>query len=151
MDRKRSILEIVEKNPGIRFNEIMKISKIRNGTLSHYIKKLEEEENIQLERTPRVTRLYPKGISKKDAVVCKYLTKDSHKKMILFLMQNKTATSQEIREFIKKSPSVVSVNLNELFREKIVEKRYDIPAIKYSLKNPQRIEEIFNEYYAKNH
>ena len=149
MDRKRTILEIVEKNPGIRFNEIMKISKIRNGTLSHYIKKLEEEENIQLERTPRVTRLYPKGISKKDAVVCKYLTKDSHRKMILFLMKNETATSQEIREFIKKSSSVVSVNLNELFREKIVEKRYDIPAIKYSLKNPQRIEEIFNEYYTE--
>tara|TARA_B100001540_G_scaffold4588_1_gene4081 strand:+ start:557 stop:1009 length:453 start_codon:yes stop_codon:yes gene_type:complete len=149
MDRKRTILKIVEKNPGIRFNEIMKISKIRNGTLSHYIKKLEEEENIQLERTPRVTRLYPKGISKKDAVVCKYLTKDSHRKMILFLMKNETATSQEIREFIKKSSSVVSVNLNELFREKIVEKRYDIPAIKYSLKNPQRIEEIFNEYYTE--
>ena len=58
MERKEVVLEIIEKNPGIRFNEIMRISNIRNGTLSHYVKKLEEENSIELERTPRVTRLY---------------------------------------------------------------------------------------------
>ena len=60
MDRRETVLEIIEKNPGIRFNEIMRISNIRNGTLSHYVKKLEEEESIELERTPRVTHLYPR-------------------------------------------------------------------------------------------
>ena len=44
MERKEAVLEIIEKNPGIRFNEIMRISNIRNGTLSHYVKKLEEEK-----------------------------------------------------------------------------------------------------------
>ena len=42
LDRREVVLEIIEKNPGIRFNEIMRISNIRNGTLSHYVKKLEE-------------------------------------------------------------------------------------------------------------
>ncbi len=149
MDRKETVLEIVQNNPGIRFNEIMRISNIRNGTLSHYVKKLEDEKNIQLERTPRVTRLYPKGISKKEATICKYLTMSSHKKMILFLMKKKSATSQEIRNFVNKSPSVISVNLNELFREKIVEKKYDIPSNKYSLKDPQEIEGIVREYYPE--
>ena len=149
MDRKETVLEIVQNNPGIRFNEIMRISNIRNGTLSHYVKKLEDEKNIQLERTPRVTRLYPKGISKKEATICKYLTMSSHKKMILFLMKKKSATSQEIRYFVNKSPSVISVNLNELFREKIVEKKYDIPSNKYSLKDPQEIEGIIKEYYPE--
>ena len=102
MDRKETVLEIVQNNPGIRFNEIMRMSNIRNGTLSHYVKKLEDEKNIQLERTPRVTRLYPKGISKKEATICKYLTMSSHKKMILFLMKKKSATSQEIREYVNK-------------------------------------------------
>ena len=74
---------------------------------------------------------------------------DSQKKMILFLLKKKTATSQEIREFIQKSPSVVSVNLNELFREKIIEKKYDIPSNKYSLKNPEQIKGILGEYYPE--
>ena len=64
-DRRETVLEIIEKNPGIRVNEIMRISNIRNGTLSHYVKKLEEEESIELERTPTVTRLYPAGIPEK--------------------------------------------------------------------------------------
>ena len=149
MDKRNTVLEIVNKNPGIRFNEIMRVSNIRNGTLSHYVKKLEDEKSIELERTPRVTRLYPAGISSEEAKICKYLTKPSQKKLIFFLLKKGTATSLEIRDFIKKSPSVVSVNLNELFKEKIIEKRYDIPSNKYSLKNPRQIEGIVKEYYPE--
>lgn len=149
MDKRNTVLEIVNKNPGIRFNEIMRVSNIRNGTLSHYVKKLEDAKSIELERTPRVTRLYPAGISSEEAKICKYLTKPSQKKLIFFLLKKGTATSLEIRDFIKKSPSVVSVNLNELFKEKIIEKRYDIPSNKYSLKNPRQIEGIVKEYYPE--
>ena len=149
MDKINTVLEIVNKNPGIRFNEIMRVSNIRNGTLSHYVKKLEDAKSIELERTPRVTRLYPAGISSEEAKICKYLTKPSQKKLIFFLLKKGTATSLEIRDFIKKSPSVVSVNLNELFKEKIIEKRYDIPSNKYSLKNPRQIEGIVKEYYPE--
>ena len=147
MDRKRSVLDIVEKNPGIRFNEIMRISNIRNGTLSHYVKKLEEEKTIQLERSPRVTRLYPSGIDPHEAKICKYLTMETQKKIILLLLNKETATAVEIRDILKKSPSVISVNLSELFKEKIIEKKYDIPSNKYSLKNPDEIRGIVNEYY----
>ena len=147
MSRKETILKIIQDTPGIRFNEIMRISNIRNGTLSHYVKKLEDEASIELERTPRVTRLYPAGIDTHEAKICKYLTMDTQRKLIGFLLENQTATSLEIREFLKKSPSVVSVNLNQLFREKIVTKKYDIPSNKYSLKNPEEIKGIINEYY----
>ena len=43
--------------------------------------------------------------------------------------------SIEIKDFLGKSPSVISVNLNELFRAKILSKKYDIPSNKYSLRN----------------
>ena len=69
LDRSQIVLDVIEKNPGIRFNEIMRITDIRNGTLSHYVKKLEEEGNIQLERTPRVTRAYPVGIGAHEATI----------------------------------------------------------------------------------
>ena len=147
MDRSKIILDVIEKNPGIRFNDIMRITDIRNGTLSHYVKKLEESGIIQLERTPRVTRAYPVGIDSHEAMICKYLTIPTQRNLIIFLLEKKVATSLEIREFLKKSPSVVSVNLNELFRVKIINKKYDIPSNKYSLKNPKEIKGILNEYY----
>jgi predicted transcriptional regulator len=147
MDRKTIVTELVENNPGIRFNEIMRLSEIRNGTLSHYVKKLEEEERIILERTPRVTRLYPPGLSTNDSKICKYLTIETHRRLILYLLKKDVATATEIRGFLKKSPSVVSVNLNELFREKIIQKEYDIPSNKYSLKNPEQVKGVLGEYY----
>ncbi|MBC8251046.1 MAG: winged helix-turn-helix transcriptional regulator [Candidatus Nitrosopelagicus sp.] len=147
MDRSKIILDVIEKNPGIRFNEIMRITEIRNGTLSYYVKKLEDGGNIELQRTPRVTRLYPVGISKEEAKICKHMTKLTQKKIIQFLLEKENATSIEIRDFVKKSPSVVSVNLSELFREKILNKEYDIPSNKYSLKNPEQIKAVLSEYF----
>ena len=147
MERKKFVLQVIEKNPGIRFNEIMRITDMKNGTLSHYVKKLEDENNIELERSPRVTRLYPAGIPKEEAEICKYLNMATQKKILLFILEKKIVTSIQIRDHIKKSPSVVSVNLNELFKAKIINRKYDIPSNKFSLKKPQLLKAVLNEYY----
>ena len=146
MSRRNTVLEIVEKNPGIRFNEIMRISNIKNGTLSHYIKKLVDDGEIILEQSPRVTRMYPSGISKKETKICRHLTTPTQKNIILYLLKNKISTSIEIKDFLGKSPSVISVNLNELFKEKIISKKYDIPSNKYSLEKPEEIQEVLGEF-----
>ena len=147
MERKEIVLQVIKKNPGIRFNEIMRITDMKNGTLSHYVKKLEDENYIQLERSPRVTRLYPAGIPKDEAEICKYLNMSTQKKILLLMLEKKIVTSIQIRDHIKKSPSVVSVNLNELFKAKIINRKYDIPSNKFSLKNPELIRGVLNEYY----
>ena len=146
MNRRSIVLEIVEKNPGIRFNEIMRISDIKNGTLSHYVKRLVDEGDIILERSPRVTRMYPSGISKKETKICRHLTTPTQKNIILYLLKNKISTSIEIKDFLGKSPSVISVNLNELFKEKIISKKYDIPSNKYSLEKPEEIEHVLDKF-----
>ena len=146
MDRKNTVLEIVENKPGIRFNEIMRISNIKNGTLSHYVKKLVDAGDIILEQSPRVTRMYPSGISKKETKICRHLTTPTQKNIILYLLKNKISTSIEIKDFLGKSPSVISVNLNELFKEKIISKKYDIPSNKYSLEKPEEIEHVLDKF-----
>jgi predicted transcriptional regulator len=146
LDRKNTVLEIVEKKPGIRFNEIMRISNIKNGTLSHYVKKLADAGDIILEQSPRVTRMYPSGISKKETKICRHLTTPTQKNIILYLLKNKISTSIEIKDHLGKSPSVISVSLNELFKEKIISKKYDIPSNKYSLEKPEEIEQVLNEF-----
>ena len=147
MDRKEIVLDVIKRNPGIRFNEIMRVTNIRNGTLSHYVKKLEERGDIDLQRTPRVTRAYPIGMDDHEAIICKHLTTPTQRMLILFLLQNDVVTSIKIKAFLKKSPSVVSVNLSQLFKDKIINKQYDIPSNKYSLRNPEQVKGILKEYY----
>ena len=78
--------------------------------------------------------------------ICRHLTTPTQKNIILYLLKNKISTSIEIKDFLGKSPSVISINLNELFKEKIISREYDIPSNKYFLEKPEEIEQVLNEF-----
>ena len=147
MERLELIHDIIKKNPAVRFNDVMRLSKLKNGTLTHYISKLESTRKINVERTPRITRFYDKSVPKKEAEICKQLTRPTVKHIITLLLQNEVLTFPLIRKHVKKSPATVSVCLNNLFKAGIIEKSYDIPSNKYSLKNPTLIKGVLNVYF----
>ena len=147
MERVELVYDIIKKNPAVRFNDVMRLSKLKNGTLTHYISKLEKSKKIHVERTPRVTRFYHIIIPQKEAIICKYFTRPTVKDILVLLLKNHKLSSAQIRQNLKKSPATISVLLNDLFKAKIIEKDYDIPSNKYSLKNPEMIRSIMNEYF----
>ena len=147
MERLELIRDIIKKNPAVRFNDVMRMSKLKNGTLTHYISKLENMQKISVERTPRITRFYDKSIPKKEAEICKQLTRPTVKNIITLLLRKNILTFPEIRDFVHKSPATVSVCLNNLFKAGIIEKTYDIPSNKYSLVNPKFIQQVVNTHF----
>ena len=147
VERLELIHDIIRKNPAVRFNDVMRISKLKNGTLTHYISKLENMEKINVERTPRITRFYDRSVPKKEAEICKQLTRPTVKHIIMLLLKEKVMTHTEIGNSLKKSPATISVCLSELFEKNIIEKTYDIPSNKYSLKNHTLIRGVLNVYY----
>ena len=147
MERLELVHSIIKKNPAVRFNDIMRISKLKNGTLTHYISKLEGTKKISVERSPRITRFYDISVPKKEAEICKQLTRPTVKHIILLLLKEKTLTHTQIGNSLKKSPATISVCLSELFENNIIEKTYDIPSNKYSLKNPTLIRGVLNVYF----
>ena len=147
MERLELIHNIIKKNPAVRFNDVMRISKLKNGTLTHYISKLENMQKINVERTPRITRFYDVSIPKKEAEICKQLTRPTVKHIITLLLRKNILTFPEIRDLVQKSPATVSVCLNNLFKAGIIEKTYDIPSNKYSLKNPTLIKGVLKVYF----
>ena len=147
MERLELIHDIIKENPAIRFNDVMRISNLKNGTLTHYINKLESEKKINVERTPRITRFYDISIPEKHALICKYLTRSTMKDMISLLLLHETLTFPQIKEMVNKSSATVSVCLNDLFKANIIEKKYDIPSNKYSLKNSTMIKNVIKIYF----
>ena len=147
MERLELIYEIIKKNPAIRFNDIMRVSKLKNGTLTHYISKLEDMQKINVERTPRVTHCYDALVPKKEAEICKQLTRPTVKHIITLLLRKNTLTFPQIRDYVDKSPATVSACLSDLFKAGIIEKSYDIPSNKYSLRNPILIKGVLDVYY----
>ena len=147
MERLELIHDIIKNNPAVRFNDVMRLSKLKNGTLTHYISKLENMQKISVERTPRITRFYDKAVPKKEAEICKQLTRPTVKHIITLLLRKNVLTFPEIRNYVDKSPATVSVCLNNLFKAGIIEKTYDIPSNKYSLKRPDLIRGVLKVYF----
>ena len=147
MKREELVYEIIQKNPAIRYNSIMRKSELKNGTLTHYLQKLEDTGKIIVERTHRVTHFFDFKISPTDVQLHKFLSQSTLRDVIRLLHENGTLTFSEIRDGINKSSATTSVSLNRLFRNNIIEKSYDIPSNKYSLKNTKKISLILTQYY----
>ena len=147
MSRADLVYNIIQENPGIRFNDVMRLSQLKNGTLTHYISKLENTQKIQVERTPRITRFYDIAVPKKEAEICKELTRPTVKHIIVLLLKNGTLTFSQIMNTLDKSPATISVCLSGLLKANLVEKTYDIPSNKYSLKKPELIKGVLNVYF----
>ena len=125
----------------------MRATKLKNGTLSYYVSKLLTQNKIDVHRTSSSTHLSVTSISDYELEICRVLTKSTQRQIIFLLLKHDTLTFAELRKLLKKSPATVSVCLNQLFIQKIIEKSYDIPSNKVSLKNKEQIQGIVNEYF----
>lgn len=147
MNRENLVLDCVRKNPMIRFNSLMAETGLANGTLSYYVKKLEDTQKISVSRKTRVTRICDVALPEKEAKICRHLDMDTQREVISILAKKGQCTQVDIRKSIKKSPSVISTALSNLFTEKIIIKEYDIPSNKYSLKEPELVRSVISAYF----
>ena len=69
IDSSQKLQELIDDNPGIQFREIMRSSGLKNGVLSHYLKKLEDHGVVKVVRGPRQVRFYSPNITEEESIV----------------------------------------------------------------------------------
>ena len=69
IDRSQKLQELIDGNPGIQFREIMRSSGLKNGVLSHYLKKLEDGGLVKVMRGPRQVRFYSPNITEEESII----------------------------------------------------------------------------------
>ena len=147
VSREELIISEIKSNPGIRFRELMKKVGITNGVMSHYLRKLEENESVWIERTPRVTRFYSSDLSEDEAKLVKRLRQETPKKILVALVQNDQLTFKEIVLKIAKSPSTTSFYLSQLVKDNIVAtSKSDFVKVYFNVER-KRIANIIEEYH----
>ena len=90
MDRMMQIMLVIEKNPGIKFREIMRKTGMKNGVLGYYAAKLEKEGTVKVERSPGQTRFYPPCVSDEDTLLIKNLRQGTPRQILAALLQFST-------------------------------------------------------------
>lgn len=147
-DRNSKIIQIIEKNPGIKFREIMRVTGFKNGVLSHYLGKLEKSGTVQVVRGPRQTRFYPLEISDIESKVIKSLRRDTTRKILHCLMINKKGLEfSQIVEEIKKASSTTSLYLSHLVDDEIVDSKLDNRKKKYFVREREIIDKLIEDYH----
>ena len=146
MDRSLQLVDIIEKNPGIKFREIMRETGMKNGVLSYHTRKLEKIGVVKVERSSRKTRFYPLGITNEESVLIKSLRQETPKQILLSLLETELAFSK-IVEKVKKSPSTVSINLSQLIDDNLVEFKIIDQKKVFSIKDKEIVQSVINKYH----
>ena len=123
--RKEIVVKIIEKIPGISYNEIVRETGLSNGVISHYIIKLMENEEIEKEGVKRA-KYFVKNIPKRDRVIISLLRNKTNNDVFRYLIKNaelnENVTANQISEKVKKSGSTISVSLKILQKNNIVDR-----------------------------
>ena len=123
--RKEVISKVIEKIPGISYNEIVRETGFSNGVISHYIIKLMESEEIEKEGEKR-GKYFMRNIPKRDRVIISLLRNKTNNDVFRYLIKNaelnENVTANQISEKVKKSGSTISVSLKILQKNNIVDR-----------------------------
>jgi predicted transcriptional regulator len=147
MDRDLQLVDIIDKNPGIKFREIMRETGMKNGVLSYHTRKLEKIGVVKVERSPRQTRFYPLGVTNEESVLIKSLRQETPRQILLSLLEEESLVFNKIVEKVKKSPSTVSTYLSQLLEDEIVEFRIIELKKVYRIKNKGMVQSAINKYH----
>ena len=147
MTRPELILKTIEKNPGIRYREIMGELGLKNGTLSHHLQKLEEQSVLRVERTPRVARFYPLSVNSAEIPIIKRLRQETPRRILRLLLDLDEVNFSEMFLRIKRSPGTTSRYVTELVNDGIVKDRFEKGKRFFSLTEKYTVNKLISKYH----
>ena len=146
-ERATKLIQVIEKNPGIKYREIMRFTGLKNGVLSHHLDKLEKSGVVQVVREPRQTRFYPLIVSETESKIIKNLRRHTTRKIIHTLMINKDGLPfNEIVDCVNKAPSTVSFYLSQLVEEGIIILSLNERKKKFLIKDRESVDKLIEDY-----
>lgn len=146
IERSLQIKEIIEKNPGIQFRELMRYSGLKNGVLSHYLGKLEKEGTVKVMRGPRQTRFFPPKITEEQSIVIKALRKQTPRDLLLALIKGDGLEFSDLVKEVGKSPSTVSLYLSQILSDGLVEIRLENLRKRYYIKSRHLVDKLIEDH-----
>lgn len=143
--RTEQIFQIIDKNPGICYSEIQRRTGFVNGVISYHLSKIEKSGRIQIQRTPRVTRVYVSEIKEQEALIIKNMRNDTVKKIITSLL-DRELSFKEIIGKVGKSQGVVSSYLKDLTEQNIIHRKLHQTKIIFELVDATYVRNIISKH-----
>lgn len=149
LPRGARIALLVERNPGIKFREIMRATGLKNGVVSHYLGRLERDGAVKAVRATRQSRYYPPGMPDDESAVIKALRRKTPRRILRCLMEagERGLEFSEIPCRAGKAPSTVSVCLSQLVGEGVVLARPRGRTRAYTVADRGMVDRLVEQYH----
>jgi predicted transcriptional regulator len=147
IDIRAILLRNIEKNPGIRYRELLRTTGLVNGVLTYHLTALEKSDMIRVDRQPGTTRYYMLTISDNEVNILKYVRHTPLRQILLFILEHDLCTFNEIVSHIGKAPSTVSSHLRRLKDGGVISVRYGEYQL-YSLTEKDLVFDVLAKYKA---
>lgn len=116
----QKLLLAIDKNPGIRYRELLRLINSSNGVLSYHINRLEKMDLVIVERRAGMTRFFPRNISNEIMGVMGFLRNQTSYEIIKLLYDRGPISQQEIINYTRKAASTISWHMKKLLDDNIV-------------------------------
>ncbi len=146
VDTRVLLMKHVEKIPGIRYRELLRLTRLANGVLSYHLSALERANMIKVDRESRITRYYPLSVSDKESSILKFVRHEPTREILLFILEHDMCTFNEIVDHIGKAPSTVSSHLKRLKEAGLVLMRHGEYHQLYRVVEEALVSDVLSKY-----
>lgn len=154
--RVTKILQIVTESPGLTFTEVMNLSGLANGVLSHYLANMERQKMLRTNRSKKNVRYFLLDHPISDDSLIISLRKETCKNILVFLLTKNPASFSDIVYYVKRSPPTVSITLSHLVSLGLIRvsagfvKRFELSDRQHVIGTLQKIEPTIFEKIKEN-
>ncbi len=146
-DSKSVILKQIERNPGIRYRELLRLTSLTNGGLQYHLKILERSHKVKVDRHDgRRTRYYPLHIPTSESHILGCVRNNVARQIVFFILEHHLCTFGEVVEHTKKAQSTVSWHLKRLSEAGIISISYGPEYQLYSTVNNNLVKTVLDKY-----
>ncbi len=143
-----AILRLIVHLPGIRYNDLARITNLNHGVISYSLCVLEKNYSIKVVRCSngKITRYFSISVADEDCSIIGYLKTETVRKIILFLHYNGESRFEKVRLHIDKASSTTSWNLKKLVDDDIIVKLRVKNYRYYYVKSPSLVAKVIQNY-----
>ena len=147
LETRRTIYDLVSRNPGLHLSKIAEILKIRTSLVEYHLLFLEKHRIVRAVKESGYMRYYIEGmIGKSDKKILSILRQEIPLRVILFLLKNDNAKHKDIIKNVDISPSTLSYHLKKMVDHGIIYLNKHDKNRGYSITNKEGIIGLLVQY-----
>jgi len=151
LETRRSIFDIIKKNPGLHLSKISKMLDLRISLVEYHLHYLEKHGLIQSDTSTGYKRYLIKGekksLQKKNFSI---LRQKNLLRIVLYLIKKGYSSHKDILEIMDISPSTLSYHLKRLIKNGIIDVKIKGTTRIYRIKNSDELVSWLIEYKPYN-